>query len=70
MTSSTPPGQPKPFNGTRVLELAGMVAAPFCGKLLAALGADVLKIEPPKTAGVVPFPVIRPTSNAAVRSST
>ena len=49
MTSSTPSSQPTPFNGIRVLEISGMVAAPFCGKLLAALGADVLKIEPPKT---------------------
>ena len=31
------------------MELAGIVAAPFCGKLLAALGAGVLKIEPPNT---------------------
>ena len=35
--------------GLRVLELGGMVAVPFCGKLLASLGADVVKIEAPKT---------------------
>lgn len=36
-----------PFAEVRVLELAHGVAGPFCGKLLAGLGADVLKIEPP-----------------------
>ena len=36
------------LHGLRVLELGGMVAVPFCGKLLASLGADVVKVEPPK----------------------
>jgi crotonobetainyl-CoA:carnitine CoA-transferase CaiB-like acyl-CoA transferase len=31
----------------RVVELGGGVAAGFCGRLLAAFGATVLKIEPP-----------------------
>ena len=35
--------------GLRVLEFGGMVAVPYCGKLLASLGADVVKVEPPKS---------------------
>ena len=37
------------LGGLRVLELGSLVAVPWCGKLLAALGADVVKVEPPGT---------------------
>jgi formyl-CoA transferase len=36
-----------PLAGVRVLELGQLVAAPFCGMLLGAFGAEVIKIEPP-----------------------
>jgi crotonobetainyl-CoA:carnitine CoA-transferase CaiB-like acyl-CoA transferase len=36
-----------PLAGLRVLEVGHMLAAPYCGVLLADLGAEVVKIEPP-----------------------
>jgi crotonobetainyl-CoA:carnitine CoA-transferase CaiB-like acyl-CoA transferase len=36
-----------PLAGLRILELGHFVAAPFCARLLADLGAEVVKVEPP-----------------------
>ena len=35
------------FEGVKVVEFAGMVSGPYCGKLLADMGAHVVKVEEP-----------------------
>ena len=37
------------LEGLRVVELGQLVSAPYCGKLFADYGADVIKVEPPET---------------------
>src|SRR5499427_10283778 len=39
--------RPLPLRGIRVLELAQIVAGPFCGTLMAEFGAEVIKTELP-----------------------
>jgi crotonobetainyl-CoA:carnitine CoA-transferase CaiB-like acyl-CoA transferase len=38
----------RPLAGVRVVEFSQMVMGPSCGLILADLGADVVKVEPPK----------------------
>jgi crotonobetainyl-CoA:carnitine CoA-transferase CaiB-like acyl-CoA transferase len=45
-TTTTAP-RPLPYEGIRVVEFTHMVMGPTCGMVLADLGAEVIKVEPP-----------------------
>jgi crotonobetainyl-CoA:carnitine CoA-transferase CaiB-like acyl-CoA transferase len=36
-----------PLSGFRIIELAGVGPGPFCGMLLADMGADVIRVDRP-----------------------
>ena len=54
------------LGGLRVIELGQAVSGPYCAKLFADYGADVIKVEPPKDGDVArrwgPFPHDEPHS--------
>lgn len=43
------PQQALPLSGVRVLDAGHMLAGPFAAALLGDLGADVIKVEHPRT---------------------
>jgi CoA-transferase family III len=48
------PGPPMPVAGVRVLDLTRVIAGPVCSRYLGALGAEVLRIDPPHLPDVEP----------------
>ena len=47
MTAPRPDRGRRPLAGLQVVEMGALIAGPFCAKILAEFGADVVKIEPP-----------------------
>lgn len=45
---TTPSAKPLPLEGVRVVDFSRLLPGPFATQLLAELGADVIKVEPPE----------------------
>ena len=58
---ANPPGA---FTGVRVLDLSMYLAGPYCSRLMADMGADIVKIEPPSGDFLRSAPPMRDGSSA------
>ena len=57
-----------PLSGVKVLEIAGIGPGPFCGMLLADLGADVVRVDRPGGRGMQLVPWADDLLNRGKRS--
>lgn len=56
---NTPNQTSLPLTGVRVIEFCSIASGPFCGMLLADMGAEVIKIEPPAGDALRQWPPIK-----------
>ena len=56
---------PKALDGLKVLDFSTTIAGPYCGRLLADMGADVVKIESPEGDVLRARPPLRNGASAA-----
>jgi CoA:oxalate CoA-transferase len=59
MTSARPAGNPQPLPAWRVLDMSQAISGPYAARVLADLGADVVRVESPRTDVTEHFGVVR-----------
>jgi CoA:oxalate CoA-transferase len=59
MTPAQPAGSPQPLPAWRVLDMSQAISGPYAARILADLGADVVRVESPRTDVTEYFGVVR-----------